>query len=338
MTGATQEAEFVVRMTLHGMTYMLRIAGESSSHAVAMLQAIKNQPDDSPGKKSLKKMLKSKEPLRIFTVKEEQLKDFAKESKRYGIQYCIAKRDLDDIKNETYDILVRDSDAVRLNRIIEKLEMAKVEANISTDVNNAKNVLELSEAQKLIKDMFSPNKSERTEEERQQDTGALEPSETHLSEGSFSDINNTVSIKEMLMEGKVESESIRDVFSRARDLRELPEQLEIDNDFMEGWSRPSIVRDAGGEQLYRGKKSTELSKKDKLQILVDENMMLNGKLSDDLIKNLYKEGYAVDKNGIVESLKSRLTSRERNLIMDMMEGADDVMKDINHIKEAMSNG
>ena len=337
MSEGAQEAEFIVRFALQGMTYVLKFAGEAGKNMAAMIMAIAKQPDNSPGKKSLKDMLKSRETLYNFTIKEEQLDDFKKEAKRYGIQYCITKRNKQDQNyiDGVYDILLKQSDAPRINRIIEKLNMAVVDGHIETDVpeKEAEKAVELSEAQKTINDMMSPNQAERREEEMKKegmDAPGVEPVETQ-SAGYYSSSDDRVSVKSSLQEAKTESESVKDIFAEARMVRE---GMMSD---APGWEKPEVSSDEEGKTVYRGKSFDEFTDLDTMQYYADSEMMQNGKLSDEFINQMFEKGYRINKKGIIEKADIAISSREREIISLMMSDAKELGNDLSKIKEAVND-
>ncbi|MBQ8319116.1 MAG: PcfB family protein [Lachnospiraceae bacterium] len=343
MGAESQEAEFVVRLALQGMNYIMQISGQGATHIAAMIQAIKNQPDTSPGAKRLATMLKSGESLRVFTIMESNLKEFAQEAKRYGCQYCIAECSGENVALGTYDLLVKDTDAVRINHIIEKLKLASIDGRVDTGLNEEqkKEAIELTEAQKLMQELFSPNKEERMQEERN-NPGAMEPEEIqNQSEGSYQSTDNRTSIRMQLNDNKLEADSTRDMFAMARELRVnmMSTGAEIDDGMaVIGWEPPERSYSESGEMLYRGKTAAEMTPKDQVQFMVDEEMFNNGKLSDELIERLYKAGYMVDENGFVNELDTSLSNRERKLIVDMMHEAGEEAKTFNELREAISSG
>ena len=343
MGAESQEAEFVVRLALQGMNYIMQISGQGAAHIAAMIQAIKNQPDTSPGAKRLATMLKSGESLRVFTITENNLQEFAQEAKRYGCQYCIAERSGENVAEGTYDLLVKDTDAVRINHIIEKLKLATVDGRVDTNLTEEQQqgAVELTDAQKLMHDLFSPNKEERIAEEHN-NPGAMEPEELqNQSEGSYQSTDNRTSIRMQLSENQLEIDSTRDMFSMARDLRVSmmsPGNIIDDEKSMLGWEPPERTYSESGEMLYRGKTADMMTPRDQVQYMVDEEMFNKGKLSEEFIEKLYKAGYMVDEKGFVNEFDTNLTSRERKLIVDMMHDPGEDIKTFNDIKEAISHG
>lgn len=83
-------------------------------------------------------MLKSGKELKVFTVSEEHLKQFALEAKRYGVVYC-ALRGKERSADGMVDIMVRAEDASKINRIVERFKLATVDAvSIKRDIEQSK--------------------------------------------------------------------------------------------------------------------------------------------------------------------------------------------------------
>ena len=68
-------------------------------------------------------MLKSGKELKVFSVKQEDFKKFTEEAKRYGVLYSalINKK----AKDGVIDILVKAEDASKINRIVQRFDLAK---------------------------------------------------------------------------------------------------------------------------------------------------------------------------------------------------------------------
>lgn len=82
-------------------------------------------------------MLRSGKSLKVFTVKEEQLKRFSEEAKRYGVLYCVLKDK--DTTDGLVDVMVRAEDASKINRIVTRFKIATVDtASIKTEIENNK--------------------------------------------------------------------------------------------------------------------------------------------------------------------------------------------------------
>lgn len=121
-----EAAESVVRMSLQGTEVALKITGEAAKNVAALMYAIYRGRKRTKGKTKLEKMLKSGQPLKIFSVRKDELKFFRKVAKRYGILYAllIDKHNLD--SDGMIDIVVPASAAARLNRIINRYNFSTV--------------------------------------------------------------------------------------------------------------------------------------------------------------------------------------------------------------------
>ena len=78
------------------------------------------------GRQRLTAMLKSGKELKVFTISEEHLKQFATEAKRYGVVYC-ALRGKEKSADGMVDVMVRAEDASKINRIVERFHLATVD-------------------------------------------------------------------------------------------------------------------------------------------------------------------------------------------------------------------
>lgn len=128
-------AESVVRMSLQGAEITLRLTGAAAKNIAALLYAIYKDQKQTKGKTKLEKMLKSGKPLKVFSVKQDELKFFQQVAKRYGILYAllIDKRHQD--KDGMVDFMVRAEDAARINRIINRYKFSTYQ---ETDVEHDK--------------------------------------------------------------------------------------------------------------------------------------------------------------------------------------------------------
>ena len=136
-------SEQVVRLSLEGFEVIAKLTGSGAKNIAAMLYTImkdKNK-NQTRGKMRLTRMLQAGKPLKIFTVSREDLKTFAREAKNYGITYCALKDKNSKQEDEMVDILVKDEDAARINRIVEKfklttVDMGKMETEVTKSIEN----------------------------------------------------------------------------------------------------------------------------------------------------------------------------------------------------------
>lgn len=159
MSYSGDAAEQVVRMSLQGAEVAAKITGEGAKHIAVLLYAILKEQNKTKGQVRLTNMLKSGKELKVFAVKDEDLKRFCTEAKKYGVLYCVLKD-----KNATdgiTDIMVRVEDASKINRIFERFQLATV------DIGSIKNEIEKEQTKDsiVLKGEKSPFQ-EKTEKSR----------------------------------------------------------------------------------------------------------------------------------------------------------------------------
>lgn len=155
-------SEQVVRLSLEGFEILARLTGTGAKNVAAMLYTIMKDRQQTRGKTKLNNMLRAGKPLKIFTIKKEDLKVFSKESKKYGISYCALmdknSKDLDGM----VDIMVKEEDASRINRIVERFKLTTVDtARMETEITKS---IENREAQKKEKGVQEKSKEEQLED------------------------------------------------------------------------------------------------------------------------------------------------------------------------------
>ncbi len=315
----TREAEMIVQFAMQGMTYALRLSGTAAKNIAAMIAALAKQPDKSPGATRMKALLQSGEPLDYYTVPADKMQEFALMAKKYGIQYCVAMN-----QDGAYDLVVKKSDSSRINRISEMLGIGQVQGSLDQDLTDAekKTAENLTPEQKIMQDMMSPNRDERERDEPNFNQELPEGERASVS--SSININERESVVDQIENYHHAQESARDMFAGARSLREavmtdLPDGAEpvVANI---GWDRPVTRYNEDGEQLFRGKTADQMTDLDKMQYMVDQEMLSNGKLSENFIQQMYVSGYRVDESGMVykDDSSKNLTSKEKLMIADMM--------------------
>ncbi len=139
MNTSGEAADQIVRMSLEAGEAALKITGAGAKHIAAALYVILKDKKKTKGRTRLENLVRSCKPLTVFSVKNSDLKDFVKEAKRYGILYC-AVRSKKSFKDGMTDIIVKEEDASRINRIVERLKLASVgdTAKIKTEIEKSK--------------------------------------------------------------------------------------------------------------------------------------------------------------------------------------------------------
>lgn len=140
MNNSGDAAEQVVRLSLEGTEVALRLTGSAAKNIAAALYTVAKNKDRNKikGHQRLSAMLKSGKELKVFTLSEEHLKQFAQEAKRYGVVYC-ALRGKEKSADGMVDIMVRAEDASKINRIVERFKLATVDAaSIKHDIQRSR--------------------------------------------------------------------------------------------------------------------------------------------------------------------------------------------------------
>ena len=140
MNHSGDAAEQIVRISLEGVDYAIRIAGTGAKNIAALIiAALKSHKSKSgelkvSGQERLKKMIKSGKPLDVFPVREQDLRVFTQEAKKYGIVYC-AIREKTPRADGMVDVMVCKDDAPKINRVMERLQYATLDkATIKSEI------------------------------------------------------------------------------------------------------------------------------------------------------------------------------------------------------------
>ncbi len=160
MNTSGDAAESIVRMSLQGLDVAVRLTGSGAKNIAALLVAILKDKQQTKGKTRLTNMLKSGKELKVFTVKEEDLRKFTEESKRYGVLFC-ALKGKGKSSDGMVDIMVRAEDASKINRIVDRFNLATVDtASIKSEIQKSKDskdkgVVIKSVEEKLVDDILA---------------------------------------------------------------------------------------------------------------------------------------------------------------------------------------
>lgn len=140
-------ADQVVNMSLKGIEVLAKISGEGAKNLAAYLYAVLKDQKKTKGKIRLESLLRNGKELKVFAVRNEDLKRFTHEAKRYGVLFC-ALRDKKDTDGMC-DIMVRAEDASKINRIVERFKLATVDtASIKGEAEKSGAAKQAEEAQK----------------------------------------------------------------------------------------------------------------------------------------------------------------------------------------------
>ncbi len=165
MSYSGDAAEQVVRITLEGAEVAAKITGAGAKQIAILLYAILRDQKKTKGKIRLSNLLRSGKELKVFAVKDTDLRRFCTEAKKYGVLYCVLK-DRDATDGIT-DIMVRAEDASKINRIFERFDLATV------DMAAVRSEIERDRAEQQTDASEAPAAGPMTEQETEELLDAL---------------------------------------------------------------------------------------------------------------------------------------------------------------------
>ena len=114
-----ETADLMVREGIQITESALKLAGLGAKNLAALLIALANDNQKLAGKTNLKRLIHDGEELTIFSVKQEDLKGFQMEAKRYGVLFYPIINKVE--KTGTVEIMAKARDAKQINRIFERM-------------------------------------------------------------------------------------------------------------------------------------------------------------------------------------------------------------------------
>ena len=111
-------------MSLNGVEVAAKISGKAAERLAVLLYAALRDQKKTRGKIRLTNMLKSDKELKVFAVRDGELRKFCEEAKKY---------------DGLTDIMVRAEDAGKINRIFERFGLATVDmASVKTEIQQSR--------------------------------------------------------------------------------------------------------------------------------------------------------------------------------------------------------
>jgi len=126
MNASSDAAEQVVRISIEGAEFAVKIAGKGAKELAAFLYAALKGSTRTKGKTRLAGLLRSGKELKVFSLNEGDLKRFAQEAKKYGVLYA-ALKGMKRSEDGMVDIMVKAEDASKINRIFDRFSIAAVD-------------------------------------------------------------------------------------------------------------------------------------------------------------------------------------------------------------------
>lgn len=168
MTHLRNQAIQIIRLEFDGLRFGMDITGGTVKQAknLAVFICALLTREKLQGKTSLKKMLSKNGSLQVLKIKEEDMKNFKKLAKKYGILYSKLP-DINKADGMT-EVLFHTEATPRINTLIEKLGNGSIE-NLIDYVRNGKDgdfekIVEYLKKENILKDTPSEIKPERKEQ------------------------------------------------------------------------------------------------------------------------------------------------------------------------------
>ena len=161
MSQSSDAAEQIVRMSLEGVQVAARVSGSGAKEIAVLLYTLVKNIDQTSGKTSLKKMLKSGKELKVFSLKKEDFRKFTDEAKRYGVLYCALINKHEKNNDGVIDIMVKVDDSQKIQRIVKRYRLSEYrEADIRTEIEKTRLERERNEAKENINPSLAKTEQE----------------------------------------------------------------------------------------------------------------------------------------------------------------------------------
>ena len=167
MNNGGDAAEQVVRLSLEGFEVAAKLSGSAAKNIALLLVSVLKQEHKTKGKARLTNMIRSGKELKVFSLPQKDLKKFTEQAKRYGVLYCVLRDKNTKGENVPVDIIARAEDASKIQRIVERFELGKVDkATI------------VGEAEKAVKNREATNSDKAKEPTEKAEAGKEKPTKS----------------------------------------------------------------------------------------------------------------------------------------------------------------
>ena len=161
MSNGGDAAEQVVRLSLEGFEVVARLTGSAAKNIGALLYTVLKQENKTKGKARLTNMIKSGKPLKVFSIPQKDLKTFTQQAKRYGVLYNVLRDRTNHSQTADVDIIVREEDGSKIQRIVDRFELGKVDkASIIHESEK-----EIADREEVVRDIPVKSRGQRIYEE-----------------------------------------------------------------------------------------------------------------------------------------------------------------------------
>ena len=124
MNLGSDPADQVVRYTLEGTEFALRLSGTAAKNFAVFVAAVLRDQKKTRGKTNLTRLLREGKPLKFFSIPADRMREFAQEAKRHGLLF-VPMRDRND--PEHIETAIWAEDSAKVERIIDRMQLDVVE-------------------------------------------------------------------------------------------------------------------------------------------------------------------------------------------------------------------
>lgn len=140
MINGGETADRMVDYSLRFGETAIRLSGKATINLVNYLTALAKDNKKTKGKTRLIRMLKEGKELKVFQINSQQLQDFARLAKTYGILFT-ALRDKQN-PDRMVDLMIKLEDSSKVSRVLERLKIAsydvgEIQATLERDRKKA---------------------------------------------------------------------------------------------------------------------------------------------------------------------------------------------------------
>ena len=125
MSQGSEAAEQMTREAIQISEAAAKLAALGAKNLAALCLALANENQKLRGKTHMNTLLRSGKELRVFDLKEQDLPAVQQAARQYGVLFSVIKDTASE--NGHVDILAKDEDVSKLNRIFERLHYAAPE-------------------------------------------------------------------------------------------------------------------------------------------------------------------------------------------------------------------
>lgn len=132
MNYGSEPADQVIRYSLEGTEYALKLTGTAAKNFIVFAAAVLKDQKKTHGKTKLVRLLRENKPLKFFTVPAGRMYEFSKEANKRGLLFVPIR---DRANPDSIEIAILAEDAAKVNRVIDKMQLDALESGSAEAVD-----------------------------------------------------------------------------------------------------------------------------------------------------------------------------------------------------------